>query len=81
MLLAASVLVTAACSSTPDSEEATEIFAECLQRNGVVVDALEVTLDVDGSVSDISVTILSEDDVAYEPVVRLACTEEVERSQ
>jgi hypothetical protein len=54
------------------------MFADCLQRNGVAVQDLEVTLEADGSVGNISATIVSEGDVPYEPTVRLACTQEVE---
>jgi hypothetical protein len=42
------------------------------------VDDLEVTLNADGSVGDISATIVSEGDVPYEPTIRMACTQEVE---
>ena len=68
------------CSTTPDSERATELFADCLQRNGVEVQDLEVTLDEDGSIAGISAEIVSEGDVAYEPTVPLACPQEVESS-
>jgi len=78
LVFVCSLLVLASCSGAQDSERATEIFAECLERNGVDVQDLEVTLDADGSVGGISATILSEGDVSYEPTVRLACTEEVE---
>ena len=71
-------LLFASCSSAPDSRRATEVFAECLERNGVEVRDLEVTLDADGLVGSISATIISEGDVSYEPTIRLACTEEVE---
>ncbi|HXV71421.1 MAG TPA: hypothetical protein VEB69_08470 [Acidimicrobiia bacterium] len=69
-----------ACSP-PDSGRATEIFADCLQRNGVEAEDVEVVLNSDGSVGSISARIVSEGGVAYEPTVRLACTEEVELSQ
>jgi hypothetical protein len=39
---------------------------------------VNVELDDDGTVRTIALGILSEGDVAYEPTVRLACTEEVE---
>lgn len=71
-------LVLASCSDVPDSQRATEIFADCLQRNGVEVQDLDVTLNADSSVGSISATIVSEGDVPYEPTIRLACTEEVE---
>ena len=78
LFVVCSSLVLASCSSAPDSRRATEVFADCLERNGVEVRDLEVTLDADGSVGTISATILSEGDVSYEPTIRLACTEEVE---
>lgn len=71
-------LVLGSCSETPDSGTATETFAACLERNGVDVEDLEVSLNADGSIAGIAATILSEGDVPYEPTVRLACTEEVE---
>jgi len=73
-----SIFVLASCADVPDSGRATEVFADCLERNGVEVQDLEVTLDADGSVGSISATIISEREVAYEPTVRMACTEEVE---
>ncbi|HUF15366.1 MAG TPA: hypothetical protein VMQ46_05725 [Acidimicrobiia bacterium] len=78
LFLVWSFLVLASCSDIPDSQRATEIFADCLERNGVEVDDLEVTLNADGSVGDISATIVSEGDVPYEPTIRIACTQEVE---
>lgn len=78
LFLARSFLVLASCSDVPDSGRATEIFADCLERNGVEVQELEVTLKADGSVGNISATIVSEGDVPYEPTIRMACTEEVE---
>lgn len=76
--LVCSSLVLVSCSDVPDSPSATDIFADCLQRNGVEVQDLEVTLNEDSSVGSISATIVSEGDVPYEPTVRIACTEEVE---
>lgn len=73
-----SSLVLASCSDVPDSQRATETFADCLQRNGVEAQDVAVTLSADGSVGGISATILSEGDVPYEPAIRLACTEEVD---
>ena len=78
LLIVCSLLLLASCSSDPDPQRATEIFADCLERNGVEVQDLEVTLNADGSVGSISATIVSESDVPYEPTVRLSCTEEVE---
>ena len=60
-----------------DFDEASVIFAECLERNGVVAEDVVVTMDR-GSVGEISLVILSEGDVAYEPALRLACIEELE---
>lgn len=60
-----------------DSEEASRIFAECLQRNGVEAEHVVVTMDGD-AVADISLLILSEGDVSYEPELREVCTDEVE---
>ncbi|HEY5652437.1 MAG TPA: hypothetical protein VIW46_13405 [Acidimicrobiia bacterium] len=60
-----------------DSDEASKIFADCLERNGVEAEDVVVTMDGD-TVGEISVAILSERDVAYEPALREACTEEVE---
>lgn len=72
-----SILVLASCSDVPDSGRATEVFADCLEQNGVEVQDLEVTLNTDGSVRSISATIISEGEVGYEPTVRMACTQEV----
>lgn len=77
-LVVCSVLVLASCSDVPDSGRATEIFADCLERNDVEVQDLEVTLNADGSVGSISATIMNEGAVPYEPAVRMACTEDVE---
>ena len=77
-ILVCLALVLASCSEVPDSQRATEIFADCLQRNGVEVQDLEVTLNADRSVGSISATVVSEGDVPYEPTIRIACTEEVE---
>lgn len=80
LILTCFSLVLGSCSESPDSETATETFAACLERNGIDVEDLEVSLNADGSVATIAATILSEGDVPYEPTVRLACTEEVELS-
>jgi hypothetical protein len=66
----------AACQGTGETE-ATATFSDCLARNGIVAESVEVTLR-DGAIGSIDVVILSEGDVPYEPSVRLACTEEVE---
>lgn len=80
VLAAGAALLLVGCSGeTPlDSAEATARFGECLDRNGVVYEDLEVELDADGTGWTISAGILSEGDVAYEPAIRLACTEELE---
>jgi hypothetical protein len=75
VLVLAVVLV--ACTH-PDDGRASDVFAECLRRNDVVAEGVEVTLNSDGSVAEVSATIISEGGVTYEPAVRLACTEEVE---
>jgi hypothetical protein len=59
---------------TADLADPTSIFVDCLERNGVVAQDVEVTLDADSSVASIGAR--QEGDVAYEPSVRLACTEE-----
>lgn len=76
LFVVASILVLTSCSRAPDSERATEVFADCLERNHVEVEDVEVVLNEDGSVGSISATVLSEGEVPYEPTVRLACTEE-----
>ena len=60
-----------------DSDEASKIFADCLERNGIEAEDVVVTMDGD-TVDEVSLVILSEGDVAYEPTLREACTEEVE---
>src|SRR5690606_6329833 len=75
---AAFILVGCGGETPLDAAEATARFGECLDRNGVSYEDLEVEMDGDGTVGTISVGILSEGDVAYEPAIRLACTEEVE---
>lgn len=69
-----------ACSGSPspDSAGATARFVECLERNGVGAEDVEVELDEDGTVRTIALGILSEGEVAYEPTIRLACTTEAE---
>jgi hypothetical protein len=66
-----------ACEGGLDSDEASAIFADCLERNGIEAQNVEVTIS-DGTVEDISLGILSEGEIPYEPVVRLQCTDEVE---
>ncbi|MGB7861356.1 MAG: hypothetical protein WBM90_12730 [Acidimicrobiia bacterium] len=69
------------CSTTPDNEKASETFADCLDRNGVIAEGVEVTVGSNGKVEGISLRILSEGDIGYEPALRLSCTEEVELNQ
>jgi hypothetical protein len=67
-------------SPPPDEAAATARFAECVERHGIVADSVEVEINDDGTVGSIALGILSEGDIPYEPVVRLACTQEVEAS-
>lgn len=69
------------CGSNPDNAKASETFADCLHRNGIEAQGVEVTVGSDGTVESISLTIISEGEVAYEPALRLSCTEEVELNQ
>lgn len=79
VLAAGAALLLVGCGGPPlDAAEATASFVESLERNRVVAETVEVELDDDGKVETLAVVILSEDDVAYEPAVRLACTEDVE---
>lgn len=73
------VLLVGACQSAPSSDEATAVFADCLQRNGITAENVEVTMGSDGVIEGISAVIISEGDVAFEPTLREACTEEVEQ--
>lgn len=75
------ILSLVSCSTTSDNEEASRTFADCLSLNGVEAEGVEVTVDTDGKVEGIAVTIISEGEVAYEPILRLGCTEEVELNQ
>jgi hypothetical protein len=77
VLLAVVITLSLVSCRSLDSDEASTIFASCLDRNGVQAEDVVVTMDGD-SVSEISLMILSEGDVAYEPTLRLSCTEEVE---
>ena len=73
------VLLVGACQSAPSSDEATATFADCLQRNGITAEDVAVTMGSDGVIEGIAAVIISEGDVAYEPTLREACTEEVEQ--
>lgn len=76
MVLMALVFALVSCQGL-DSDQATAIFADCLRRNGVEAQDVVVTMSGD-SVEGISVVIISEGNVPYEPALREACTEEVE---
>jgi hypothetical protein len=80
-LAVALVLLSAltACARS-DSDEATATFIACLERNGVEAQDVRVTVDRAGKVEGIEAVIVSEGEVPYEPVVRMACTQEVEES-
>jgi hypothetical protein len=78
---AAGILLLGACEGTSPGEQATMRFAECLERNGIVAEELDVKLAADGSIEGISAVIVDEGDAPYEPTVRLACTEEVDGAQ
>lgn len=73
------VLLVGACQSAPSPDEATAMFADCLQRNGITAEDVSVTMGSDGLVEGVVAVIISEGDVAYEPTLREACTEEVEQ--
>lgn len=66
----------AACQRVDDS--ATAVFRGCLERHGVVAEDVAVAMR-GGSIEGISLRILGEGDLPYEPNVRLACSEEVEQ--
>jgi hypothetical protein len=53
---------------SPDVGSATATFADCLERNGIEVQDLELTLNDDTSVGGISATILGEADVPSRPL-------------
>lgn len=78
ILTAAALIITSACSNNLDADEATAIFSDCLARNGIEAGNVDITLDSSGTIDSLSVVVLGEGDVAYEPTIRLACTEEVE---
>lgn len=66
------------CQAGPSSEDATATFADCLERNGIVAEDVQVTVGDDGAIEGIEARILEEGAAAYEPAIRLACTAEVE---
>jgi len=68
---------TMACGADRITDErATGIFRSCLERDGVEVEDLRVTVDADGTVRGITASIVGGAD--YVPAIRLACTAEVE---
>jgi hypothetical protein len=77
VLLAVLITLSVVSCRSLDSDEASAIFASCLERSGVQAEDVVVTMD-GNSISEISLLILSEGDVPYEPAVRLSCTDEVE---
>lgn len=74
------VIVATGCTDDQnvDTEQATSVFIECLDRNGIEARDVRITLNEDGTVATIEAEILNEADVAYEPAVRIGCTQEVE---
>lgn len=81
VVLTSTSLMLASCGGPPDDAEATRVFTECLSRNGIEAERVEVTMGSEGHVEEISLAITSEGSVAYDPTVRLICTEEVEASR
>lgn len=77
-IIIALVAVVACGNSRLDDDEATAVFVQCLERNGVEARDVRVTLNEDGTVSSIAALIVSEANAKYEPAVQLACTQEVE---
>lgn len=77
-VLAITPILLASCATAPDDAEATRIFSDCLTRNGIDAESVEVTMGTEGYVEGISLVINGEGSVAYEPTVRLLCTHEVE---
>ncbi|HSJ27211.1 MAG TPA: hypothetical protein VLB67_03310 [Acidimicrobiia bacterium] len=77
-LLLAAALALTGCQNAPRDVSAD--FDDCLTRHGVVTQDVEATLGSDGTIETLSVVIVSEGDVAYEPALRLACTAEVEEN-
>ena len=77
-LLLTAALVLAGCQHAP--QDVSAAFEECLTRHGVMTQDVQATLGPDATIESLSVVIVSEGDVAYEPVARLACTTEVEQN-
>ena len=61
----------------PNDERATKVFADCLRRNGIVAEGVEVTMGRDGKVGGYAATVVSEGNVAFDDLVP-GCIEEVE---
>ncbi len=72
------------CTTTPTpdpealSNRAVTLFQDCFSRNHVQAENVKVEVSADGHVRTLSAQIVGEGDVAFEPQVRLACTQEVE---
>lgn len=77
-IVVALVTVAACGDARLNDDEATAIFVECLERNGVEARDVRVTLNDDGTVGTIEALIVSEANAEYQPAVQLACTQEVE---
>lgn len=77
-VIIALVMIAGCGNARMDDEEATAVFVECLERNGVEARDVRVTLNDDGTVGTIEALIVSEADAKYQPAVQLACTQEVE---
>lgn len=75
-LLLAAALILAGCQSAP--QDVSVAFEDCLTRHGVVTQDVQATLGSHGTIESLSVVIVKEGDVAYEPELRLACSAEVE---
>ena len=76
LAIVTAALVLAGCQNAPQDVAAD--FEECLTSHGVVAQNVEATLASDGTVGSLTLVILIEDGMPYEPVLRLACTAEVE---
>lgn len=80
-LAAATLIALLGACSEPDPARATKIYVDCLERNGIEAEGVEVTLNADGSVASISERWLTEVDTAFAVTVRAGCTAEVEADQ
>ena len=68
-----------ACQAT-DTAKASDRFTDCLQRNGVEAEDVEVVMS-DGVVESLTLVVVDEGEARYEPTVRLVCTLELEAEQ